>query len=362
MTEQLPVSTLDGLAQTIREIGGDFESLAAEVGIAAYLSADGDKRFPHRKLIELANLAARRTRRRDLGLVWGSRTNPMLLGPLGVAMLNAPTARRAFQLFVENLPTQNEVLRAALAPLDRRGMELISLVNQMQRPPSLVHVKERNIAILLKILRTLLGETFSATEIWLSHPQHADKDAYLRAYGKLPVFEQDVCGIVLKTADLDRRVADHRREVFEMAVSHLRQGAPQKTSGGDPLETATAVLATNRAYSLNDVAQIMGVHARGLQRRLHAAGVTYSMLRDRARRAEAERLLRDGDRPLMEVAFELDFKDQAAFTRAARRWFGVPPSTARIKLRERFVRDAAPPSRTHALAVARRLRSRPEGV
>lgn len=358
----MPAATLDGLSPVIKELGGDFESLAAEVGLTSYLKSDSAQRIPHRKMLELVNLAARKTRRRDLGLIWGMRTNPLLLGPLGVAMMNAPTARRGMQLFAEKLPTQNEVLRAALTPLDRRGLELLSLVNQMMRPPSLVHVKERNIGILLAVLRALLGEKFSPAEIWLSHPQHADNDAYKRAYGKLPVFEQDVCGIVFKTVDLDRRVAEHRREVFDMAVSHLGQVTPQKVSAGDPLETATAVLATNRSYSLGDVARIMGVHARGLQRRLQEAGVTYSTLRDKARRAEAERLLRDGDRPLMEVAFELDFKDQAAFTRAARRWFGMPPSTARIKLRERFVRDAAHPSRTHALAVARRLRSRPEGV
>lgn len=362
MTEQLPAATLDGLSQVISELGGNFESLAAEVGLSSYLDRGRAQRIPHRKMLELVNLAARRTRRRDLGLVWGTRTNPMLLGPLGVAMLNAPTARRGMQVFVEKLPTQNEVLRAALAPLDRRGLELVSLVNQMPRPPSLVHVKERNIRILLAILRSLLGERFSPAEIWLSHPPHADNEAYKRAYGKMPVFEQDVCGIVLRTVDLDRRVAEHRREVFEMAVSHLAQASPPRLSRSDPLETATAVLATNRSYSLGDVARIMGVHARGLQRRLQEAGVTYSTLRDRALRAEAERLLRDGDRPLMEIAFELDFKDQAAFTRASRRWFGTPPSTARIKLRERFARDATLPSRTHTLAVARRLRSRPEGV
>jgi AraC-like DNA-binding protein len=362
MTEQLPTATLDGLSRVVSELGGDFESLVAEIGLTSYLKVDGAQRIPHRKMLELVNLAARKTRRRDLGLIWGTRTNPMLLGPLGVAMLNAPTPRRAIKLFAEKLPTQNEVLRAALVPLDRRGLELLSLVNKMPRPPSLVHVKERNLGILIGMLRTLLGETFSPAEIWLSHPQHADDDAYQRAYGKMPVFEQDVCGLVLKTVELDRRVTEHRREVFEMAVSHLAQVSPSKLSGVDPLETATAVLATNRSSSLADVARIMGVHARGLQRRLQESGVTYSTLRDRARRAEAERLLRDSDRPLMEIAFELDFKDQAAFTRAARRWFGVPPSTARIQLRERFARDATRPSRTNVFAVARRIRSRPEGV
>lgn len=362
MRELLPIGHLDGLRGLVTDLGGDFESLVAEVGLTAKLKSGGDEPFAHRTLLELANLAARRTRRRDLGLVWGSRSNPMLLGPLGVAMLNAPTARRAMQLFVENLPRQNEVLRAALVPADGRGFELLSLQNTMVRPPNLVHPKERNVGILLGILRTLLGERFLPAEIWLSHAQNADDEAYKRAYGRMPIFEQEVCGIVLKSADLDRRVAGHRREIFEMAVSHLRPLSDLPGPANDSLETATAVLAANRSYSLDEVARIMGVHARGLQRRLRDAGVTYSMLRDNARRREAERFLRDGNQSLIEIAFELGFKDQAAFTRASRRWFGLPPSGARIQLRERLYRAATNTPRTHALAVARRLRSRPEGV
>lgn len=92
MKEQLPAATLDGLPQVISELGGDFESLDAEVGLTTYLKVDGVARIPHRKTLELVNLAARKTRRRNLGLVWCARTNPMLLGPLGVGMLNAPTA------------------------------------------------------------------------------------------------------------------------------------------------------------------------------------------------------------------------------------------------------------------------------
>jgi AraC-like DNA-binding protein len=360
--EQLSVGHLDGLRGLVTDLGGDFDAVCAEIGLATNLTADGERMLSHRKLLELVDLAARRTRRRDFGLLWGARSSPMLLGPLGVAMANAPTARKAVQLFVDKLPRQNEVLKAALAPLDRRGLELLSLVNQMARPPKLVHPKERNISILLGVLRTLLGDRFLPVEIWLSHPQHADDEAYKRAYGKAPLFDQNVCGLVIKTLDLDRPVPGHRREVFDMAVSHLAQAAPPKLSADDPLATATAVLATNRSYSLGEVAQIMGVHARSLQRRLRDAGVTYSTLRDRARRVEAERLLRDSDRPLMAIAFELDFKDQAAFTRASRRWFGAPPSTARIQLRGSLERGAASQSRTHALAVARRMRSRPEGV
>jgi len=363
MRELLSVAHLDGLRELVADLGGDLEALATEIGLGDSLNDDADRYFSNRKLIELVNLAARKSRRRDFGLIWGVRSSMMLLGPLGVAMLNAPTARRAAKLFVENLPKQNQVLRPAFAHLDRSGLELLSLVHEMKRPPSLVHVLERNLVLLTSFFRGLIGGGFTPAGIWLSHAQQADDDAYRRAFGMLPRFEQPVYGLVLKSVDLDRRVAGHRREIFDMAVSHLgRTPAPGATADDPVLGAAAAVLATNRSYTLSEVARIMGVHVRGLQRRLHDAGVTYSMLRDNARRREAERLLRDGNRALTEIALELGFKDQAAFTRASRRWFGLTPTAARIQLRERFEQDTKHTPRTHALAVAHRLRSRPEGV
>lgn len=364
MKELLPVSYIDGLRALVIELGGDFEALLAEMGLDDLRKADGDRYVSHRKLIDLTNLAASRLKRPDLGLMWGPRTNPLLLGPLGVAMMNAPTPRRAVELLVQYLPRQNQVLRAGLAPLERRGLELFSLFNHMKRPPNLVHVKERNIGLLLGILRTHLGARFMPREIWLSHPQNAGDDAYRRAYGMMPRFRMDVCGFVLKRTDLDSSVPGHRRQVFEMAMAYLEKLKTRPRAEVDILTTASAVLATNRTYSIVELAGVMGVHVRKLQRRLRDADVTFSTLKDNSRRDEAERLLLDDRRPLIEIALQLGFKDHAAFTRASRRWFGAPPSVARKALVARPVEKSAEArsQRTNSLLFARRMRTRPEGV
>lgn len=361
MKELLPLGYLDGLRALFTELGGDFDELLSELQVGAHGKVTTGEHFPHRKLIEMANLAARKVRRNDFGLMWGVRTNPMILGPLSVAMLNAPTPRHAIELFARHLPKQNSVLRGGLVRLEKPRLELFSVVNQMKRPPSLVQVMERNIGALLRVLRTLLGESYVPVEVWISHAQNASIEAYRRAYGVTPRFEQSVSGFVMKRADLDHRVPDHRKEVYDMAVSYLDRSTPPSGVEDDMLATAVAILATNRTYTLSDVAGVMGVHVRGLQRRLSEAGVTYSMLKDRERRDEAERLLLDRRRALIDIALELGFRDQAAFTRASRRWFGAPPTEARRQLAERLDENRRT-SRTDMLTVARRMRSRPEGV
>lgn len=361
MHELLRNAALNGLRVTVTDMGGDFDAIVAEAGLDPARLGNLEDPLAHRKMLELVSIAARRTRRRDFGLAWGMRTSPSLLGPLAVAMLSAPSARSAIAAFARFLPQQNDVLRATLTPLDRSGLELFSLTNNMPKPPSLVHTQERNLVILTTALRGLLGQEYIPAEIWVAHAQMSNDAAYLRAFGRLPKFQQPVSGLVLRRSELDRPFAGYQPEVFKMAEAYLGQSMQETPAVDDPLARAELVLASDRSLSLANVARVMGIHERALQRRLQAAGITFSALKDSARRREAERLLTETRRPLVEITLELGFKDQAAFTRASRRWFGAPPTIVRKRLTTSPGKTGRS-LRTDPTGVARRLRARPEGV
>ena len=73
----------------------------------------------------------------------------------------------------------------------------------------------------------------------------------------------------------------------------------------------------------------MRMSPRSLQNRLAQHNTTFERVLSDTRRSLAERYLRDSDIPLTEIAFLLGFSEQSAFTRAARAWFGCPPSQLR---------------------------------
>ncbi|QRG07705.1 helix-turn-helix domain-containing protein [Xanthobacter dioxanivorans] len=77
--------------------------------------------------------------------------------------------------------------------------------------------------------------------------------------------------------------------------------------------------------ALADVAEIAGVSARTLQRRLAHVGLSYSDLLDTVRYENASRLLRDSDCKIIDVAFSSGYTDPAHFSRAFRRISGVTP-------------------------------------
>lgn len=94
---------------------------------------------------------------------------------------------------------------------------------------------------------------------------------------------------------------------------------------------------------IRDVAKTVGVHAAHLARAFRAfLGCTPGDLL-RARRTElAAAALMDSDRSLVEIALESGFSDQAQFTKAFRRFYGVPPGAyRRLRTNLRRLRSVA---------------------
>ncbi len=75
----------------------------------------------------------------------------------------------------------------------------------------------------------------------------------------------------------------------------------------------------------------MGTSVRTLQRRLRAMGLTYSELVRRARRAAAQRMLKDRGAGIAEIARALGYSHPAHFTRAFGRWTGSTPREFRAR-------------------------------
>lgn len=81
--------------------------------------------------------------------------------------------------------------------------------------------------------------------------------------------------------------------------------------------------------SLAGVARGLSVSVRTLQRRLEQEETTFECAVDDVRRERALKLLGSSEVAIAEVSWLLGYSEQSAFTRAFRRWTGVPPAAWR---------------------------------
>lgn len=78
--------------------------------------------------------------------------------------------------------------------------------------------------------------------------------------------------------------------------------------------------------TLDRVAASLGLGSRTLQRRLSEHELKFGQLLEQTRRALATSYLRDRDRTLLEITYLLGYSEQAAFTRAFKRWYRTTPA------------------------------------
>ena len=77
------------------------------------------------------------------------------------------------------------------------------------------------------------------------------------------------------------------------------------------------------------VAPLVGLSVRSLQRRLKTLGTSFQILLDETRSELARNYIRDMETDLTEIAFNLGFSEQSAFSRAFKRWTGRSPKQTR---------------------------------
>ncbi len=89
------------------------------------------------------------------------------------------------------------------------------------------------------------------------------------------------------------------------------------------------MIESDEAPTMKRIVAAAGTSARTFQRQLKEEGTNFSELLVDVRRSETLKRLRERNLTIASIATDLGYSDQATFTRAFRRWTGIPPSRFR---------------------------------
>jgi len=244
-------------------------------------------------------------------------------------------ANRLVEIAVRSSATVRDALGnlARWAPLVHRAFEATMqgdrwVLRTPRRPRGLGrHVHELAVAHALLQVRASVA-SFAIDEAWFVHARPAHVDALHGLFGSAHVtFGCEDSGFSVASDHLDRPMpaADARTlGTIEPLLVDALGASPASPSFSDRIATHIASSLPGGS-DVAEVARAMHMSGRTLQRRLEQEGTTFSEVLDRARLDVARRALAAPATTLSDVAIQLGFSDLATFTRAFKRWTGMPP-------------------------------------
>ncbi|NEX92184.1 AraC family transcriptional regulator [Caulobacter sp. 17J65-9] len=317
-----------GFNELVRQLGGDPARLLAEAHIDPASMADPHAFISHRALVHALERAAMTLACPDFGLRLAAEQDIDVLGPMAVAVRNAPTVGEALRCADKYLYTHAPAVQLELLPGETPTRVMVKLNLLLPRLGPHRQAIEAHVGLLRRILGMLSDGRLRALDVRFRHrPTTA---TYADFFGAPVRFEAAEDAIVVNAEDLAAPVSRRDAQLHQIAAGYLEATfpAPAGRLAAQVRTLAERMLSADRCTHL-EVAAALGMQPRTLQRRLKDEGASFEDLRDDARRMLALRYLAQPELPLSQVSALLGYAEPSAFTRSCRRWFGLSPRQLR---------------------------------
>jgi AraC-like DNA-binding protein len=213
-----------------------------------------------------------------------------------------------------------------------RGVATLGYAIYAGDVPGLPQIYDGAIAIACNVMRALCGARWRPDEVLIQRTAPRSAVPY-RTFFKSPVrFDADQTALVFPARVLEQKIERADAALLRVVSANVEAldaradvDLPQRLR-----RVLRGVLMSGRG-SRDEVARVVAMHRRTLNRRLEAHGTTFHALADEVRYEIARQLLRDTRMPLAQIAATFDYADASAFTRAFRRWSGIAPSAWRAE-------------------------------
>lgn len=323
-------SLISALRDVAEEHGVAVESLLSEAGLDRGALDHPSNELSFDSAAQLLEIAAERFGDPAFGITLAERDPTGATGLLGDVVSHAPSVREALQAMVKysGLLIYPGSIEFREDTTSGRLTWLYPLKHNKRRVQFALFAN----ALTMIRLKKLVGRDWMPLAVEVEHPELSCTNRLRRIYGPRVNYNARENVVVIDRYTLERanKGAD---PILYQILQETAEIKLQELAGRSDLVARTAhaiteVLSTGPPL-LERVAAWMRMSPRSLQNRLAQHNTTFERVLSDTRRSLAERYLRDSDIPLTEIAFLLGFSEQSAFTRAARAWFGCPPSQLR---------------------------------
>lgn len=276
-------------------------------------------------------MAAQQVHIPHLGILVSQQVEIGDLGAFGQILLQSMTLHEVLTTLVQRLTiTHNSGARAWLTHKDG----LVWINHQFINPAKIENQQAQYYAccLYLKVIQLATGPHWQPTEVhFQAAPIPGATDHALLASVRVR-FNQpnNAIGFSSRLLSLPLRPItqplcwNQEIELHQTLIST----APSQDLAGSLRQLICSLLSWG-TISIEAAAAAAGTSPRSFQRRLAEAGLNYSQELDAVRYELASQWLLHSTRPITDIAYDLGYTNVVNFTRAFKRWTGVPPSQFR---------------------------------
>jgi AraC-like DNA-binding protein len=313
---------------------GQRDALLAESGLSEEELTHPDARLPIRTFERFIEQARALTGEPGIGVYMGLQMQASAHGYLGFAAMTAGTVREAMDLAIRFLPTRTTALGLRLEV--EGGTGLLVLEEHADFGTARDVVLMALIIGLWQIGTVITGQvTEGGADFAIPEPSYWARVAPVAMpewRGVTSVrFSQPENRLRFDATDLDQQLTMADPASLRLAREHCERELSVLGQDGPIVARARRLVVKDdgSTRSVEEVAELLHVSPRTLQRRLAGEGVTHGSLVDAELRERAIHLLRSSELPLEQVAARLGYSDVSNFTRAFRRWTDATPAQYR---------------------------------
>ncbi len=255
-------------------------------------------------------------------------------GAFGLAWKSAPTLRGSF--------TRAERYGHVLGSAETYSLEetaqgfFFNLEKAGDDCPGMQLSNEASMSAVDTISKEVCSSRFIPMAICFKHAPRGDARVYESHFGCPVHFEsgRDAVLVSKESIEIPNKLGDESiARFFDLHLEQQLNSLKGDIDLQQQVRRAVANVLSEGVPQLSRIASELKMGARTLQRRLSEQGYSYQNVVDMAQKDLAQRLLRETDYSLAEVAFLTGFAEQSGFTRAFKRWAGQTPRSYRLSAR-----------------------------
>lgn len=264
-----------------------------------------------------------------LGVETGLRHHTTTFGAWGFAILSSSSIRTALNIAIRYLRLSSVFCHLSVV---EEGDKTLLIIDHQSLPEDLKYfLAERDFTTLMSLQRDILPLQLPVFDLEVALPAPAYVDQFPEMTGYAVKFNQPRSCITISSSLLDMPLPQANKFTLARYEAECEQLLARRQTLGTYSQKIQDKLLAQPAQmpKIDEMAIKLGVSTRALQRQLAEESITYERLVEGVREDLAENMLLQTSLSIEEVAEHLGYSEVSAFSRAFKRWKGLPPTKFR---------------------------------